>query len=218
MTKYLGRHASLVIPAIVALIGLLLGLGSGVMAKKTYTVSNAVLVRGNPQAQASGQANDIEALIRTQMQNFEYLATSPLVLQPALEKAGLQGTVEDMPGVVSGSATLNTSILEISVTADDPEVAAKLANATQESLIEAVAKYGPQSSNDKPVLVAHQVSKALPPTIASSPKPLMNAMVGVLLGLALGMALAKLYERFAASSPRSLNPNGTTVARRLDGA
>ena len=198
--RNLTRHAGLLLPALFALLGLIVGFGHAATSPKTYTASNAVLVVGNPQGATAGQANDTEALIRTQMQNFEYLVTSPLVLGPALTKAGLPNTPDNMPGGVSGSATLNTSILEVNVQGQDPAETAKLANAVQESLIDAVTKYGPQAPNGKPVLVAHSVSTATPPAAATAPKPIVEALAGGLVGLALGLALAKLIAARGKSS------------------
>jgi diguanylate cyclase (GGDEF)-like protein len=82
----------------------------------------------------------------------------------------------------------NSSVMEVSVTGPDPQVAANLANALGTETIRFVSRLNQ-------VFTVAFLDVAAPPVLPSSPKPLLNSGLAILLGLIVGIALAILTEQ-----------------------
>jgi capsular exopolysaccharide synthesis family protein len=98
--------------------------------------------------------------------------------------------------MVTATAPLNTTLIEIGVTNVDPALASQIATAVSESLtkvvekIETPADTGSTTSPVKLTLVQH----AEVPQVPVSPNIPLNIALGGLVGLALGIAIAVLRE------------------------
>jgi diguanylate cyclase (GGDEF)-like protein len=96
---------------------------------------------------------------------------------------------QDVKGYTYQAAVLpNTTILELSVTGPNPNVAATLANAIGEQTI----SYADLINQ---VFIITFLDRAVPPTLPISPQPLLNAGVALIFGLVAGAALAVLREQ-----------------------
>ena len=96
---------------------------------------------------------------------------------------------QDLKGYTYEAVVLaNTTILELSVTGPDPNVAATLAN----TIGDRTMAYADLMNQ---VFVITFLDKAVPPTLPISPQPLLNAGVALIFGLVIGAVLAVLREQ-----------------------
>lgn len=128
-----------------------------------------------------------------QVKSYTDLVDSPRVLIPVIEQLDLSTTPDELAKSVSAGSPLDTVLINITVTDADPQVASDIANATAESLATQVRELEQPEDGESPVEIS-SVRAATPPPAPSSPRPVRNTALGLLLGLALGFGLAVLRE------------------------
>lgn len=129
------------------------------------------------------------------VKTYSDLATTPIVLLPAIASLGLNVTSDQLASHVSVAAALDTTIIEITVTQADPVLAADTANAISESLTNAVAEIEkPAAEGTTSPVRLTRVQEAQVPSSPISPNVPLNIVVGALIGLAVGLGLAVLRE------------------------
>lgn len=129
------------------------------------------------------------------VKTYSDLATTPIVLLPAIASLGLNVTSDQLASRVSVAAALDTTIIEITVTQADPVLAADTANAISESLTNAVAEIEKPAAEGatSPVRLT-RVQEAQVPSAPISPNVPLNIVIGALIGIAVGLGLAVLRE------------------------
>jgi capsular exopolysaccharide synthesis family protein len=129
-----------------------------------------------------------------QVKSYSDLVTSPLVLDPVIEDLQLDQTPQDLARSITASPVLDTSLINIAVTDEDPSRAALVADALAQSLSVQVGELEqPTADGQSPVLIS-TVRPAVEPGSPASPSPLRNIAVGLFLGFALGFGVAIVRE------------------------
>jgi len=151
---------------------------------KQYTASALVRVQQDVRTaeEAFGALLTGERLARTYERIAETESVSNLV------KAELRGEVPSGAVVIEAEQLSNLELLGISVTYQDPEVAATVANAVPRALATFIERTG--SFRDTITVV----ERASTPTTPSSPNLRLNLVLAFLLGLILSAGLALLRE------------------------
>lgn len=127
-----------------------------------------------------------------QVAGFADLATSPIVLDPVIQELGLNRTSSGLARQVSASVRLNTTLINISVSSEEPAEAAALANAVAGSMIVVLPELQrPLDAAVSPVRITTTRAAVVPQNQASPDVPL-NMALGLLVGLALGVGAAVL--------------------------
>ncbi len=178
------------IVAVATLVGLGLAIGLTTLATPEYDARAQVYVSvGN-----AGSADDLlqgSSYSQRQVKSYTALITAPRVLQPVIDELGLTTTTEELAQRVSASFPPETSLINIHAVDPDPQTAADVANALAESLAAVVDELERPDGGRSPVVVS-TVREATAPTAPSSPQPVRNAVLGLVLGLAAGFGLAVL--------------------------
>jgi polysaccharide biosynthesis transport protein len=162
------------------------------MMPKSYTASTRVFfaVSGDSvSALAQGSS-----FVEKQMASYAEVATSPEVLNKAVEQLGLNTTAVKLADSIEANVPLDTVIIEIAVTDPDPRQAARIANTVGTELSKAAGDLTPGLGNGSEAVRATTLSMAEVPTSPSSPNILRNLGVGLLgipLGALLWLVLAK---------------------------
>jgi polysaccharide biosynthesis transport protein len=130
-----------------------------------------------------------------QMASYAEVATSPLVLEPVVEKLALPTTAAELEESVEASVPLDTVILEIAATDSDPQRAAMIANAVGVKLGKLVGDLSPSRQDGSDAVRATTLAVAQVPVSPSSPNIPRNLGIGILLGLLVGIAIAVLRQR-----------------------
>lgn len=126
--------------------------------------------------------------------SYVQLAQSPRVLAAAARRAEVRGDVDDLRSKVTARAVSDTVILGISATDPDPATAARLADAVADELVEAVAGIERKDDRGRPLVELSVFQHAERPSAPVSPRPLVDAVLGLVAGLGSGIAIALVLE------------------------
>ena len=121
------------------------------------------------------------------------LVDSGLLAEQVREDLGLDSSIEDLVEQVEASAVDESSVLEVRVTHEDPELAQLIAQTYAEKLVETAKEIETPDDAKAPIKVTiiDQASFSDTPV---APKPVRNMILGGILGLVLGVSLALLRE------------------------
>ncbi|SMQ58444.1 polysaccharide biosynthesis tyrosine autokinase [Agreia sp. VKM Ac-1783] len=186
---------SWVLIAVLLFVGIGAAAGFSILQTPKYSSSAKVFVSTSGGSSVSDlqQGNTFS---QQRVKTYADLATTPIVLLPVIAELGLDLSSADLAAMVTATAPLNTTLIEIGVTNVDPALASQIATAVSESLtkvvekIETPADTGSTTSPVKLTLVQH----AEVPQVPVSPNIPLNIALGGLVGLVLGIAIAVLRE------------------------
>ena len=130
------------------------------------------------------------------VQSYAQLATTPAVLQPAIDKLGLNTTPDALAKTVTATTPLNTVIINISVVNGSPHMAANIANAVADSLATTAESLSPKRASGSSGISIVTVAPAEPAKTPSAPNTRLIYSIGILVGLIVGMVLAIVVELF----------------------
>jgi capsular exopolysaccharide synthesis family protein len=169
-----------------------------------YSSTAAVMVipqRGDSTNELVQGSSYVQSLVQT----YAVLASSPLVLTPVIEELGIEETATQLAKRVSVVNTLNTVVIEISVTDNDKERAQETAAAITDSLVAAVARVSPSDAENNPAVRLETIAPARMPQAPIGPNTRLYTLIGAAIGLALSVAYA-LFRRVL----------GTRITERSD--
>lgn len=134
-----------------------------------------------------------------QMTSFGELASSPVVLQPVIDRLGLPMTTDQLGRVVTISTPRDTVTMDVAVVSADPERSAEIANAIAAQVKTVVEMYAPQMKDGGSTVTVRTIKQATPPNFQFSPDKRTNTALGLAGGLLLGilsaLAIATLDNR-----------------------
>ena len=161
------------------------------LATPTYTSSASLFVTVQ-NANSAGELASGSTYAERQVKSFAEVAETPIVLQPVIDRLGLDTTPGTLAGRVTVSVPTNTSILEVAVVDTDPARAAATANGIAESLVGVVAEIAPKDAKGESTIQVTVVKPGAEPTAWTSPRVAQNLTLGLLVGLMLGLGQALL--------------------------
>ncbi|MDP3894953.1 polysaccharide biosynthesis tyrosine autokinase [Nocardioides sp.] len=175
-------------------LGLLCGVGAIATAETLYTATATSFVTVAERVDSSGQGEIFQGsqFAVQRVKSYAPLAKSPDVLGPVIDELGLDVTERELAKRVSVTSAPETVLLDVSVEDRDPVRAALTADAISQRLgtviedLETARDGGPSNV---------RVSLARPadvPVNPSSPRVLLNLVLGGATGLALGLVGAVL--------------------------
>ncbi|MFB9653356.1 polysaccharide biosynthesis tyrosine autokinase [Pseudarthrobacter oxydans] len=169
------------------LLGLLCGGASALLVKPTYTAETQlfVAISGSGSIQELQQGNTFS---QARVQSYVKTVTTPIVLQPVIDRLGLDTTPGELASKVRATTDLNTVLINISVSDNSPVQAAAIAQAVADSLISAVDSLEtPKSGGSSPIGLS-VITPAAAPVSPSAPNTRLNLVAGILAGLIAGIA------------------------------
>lgn len=154
-----------------------------------YSSTAAVMVvpqRGEDTNELVQGSSYVQNLVQT----YAALAETPLVLSPVIDDLALDETPTRLATRVSVVNTLNTVIIEISVTDGSATQAQRITAAITSSLIRAVEEVSPKDTANEPAVKLTTIAPARMPQAPIGPNVRLISLVGVATGIALGIAYA----------------------------
>ncbi|MDI3195995.1 polysaccharide biosynthesis tyrosine autokinase [Pseudarthrobacter sp. AL07] len=145
-----------------------------------------VSVKGGSTATDVTQGN---MFAQNRVTSYVSLATSSRVLQAVADELELKGGAAQLAGKVSASAPPQTVLIDITAVDSSPGQAAQIANSAAEELIKGVA-----AVEDVSLVKLSVFEEAQPPVGSSSPKPITNVTLGLIVGFVLALGIAFLRE------------------------
>lgn len=177
-----------------SLLGVAAASAVSIVATPKYVSSTElyVSVRSGSES-ATSELVQGTSFARQAVTSYVSIANSARVLTPVIDDLGLDLTPAQLASRVTASSPLNTVLIQITVTDDDPVLAAQIANSVGENLIDVVVNVleKPEGETASPVKV-ETVQPAVPASRPASPNVPLNLALGFLVGLALGVAAAVL--------------------------
>lgn len=175
----------------------LLGVGAAAalsyFATPAYEAQSKIYVSVQSDTQATGDLLQGTNFAQQNMATFAELATTESVLTPVSEELALDRTNAALAEQVNVTAPADSTLLNITVTDEDPELAAAISNevgAQLKTLVEEELE-APQSDDESPVQI-NTVQSASAPDDPVSPRIAVNLLLGLLLGFAIGVGIAIL--------------------------
>jgi succinoglycan biosynthesis transport protein ExoP len=176
----------------------LVGLGAAslytLVQTPKFTSSSKVFVSTSG-GSTVGELQQGNTFTQQRVKTYADLVSTPIVLLPVIADLGLALSSDELSSMVTATAPLDTTLIEISVVDADAAEAAAIATGVSESLTRVVetVETSDAAVGVSPVrltLVQH-ASVAQKPTSPNAP---LNIVLGAVVGLALGVALAVLKE------------------------
>ena len=196
----LAEFLRLIRRSVIALLAAsLIGGGTGavvaLLSSPEYRSTGQVYVSvqpGAPDVRDLAQGNNAA---QQKVNSYVQIVRSASVLQPVINELGLDSTVPELAQRVRASATVDSVLLDISVTMDDPEQAARVADAVIASFTQVVTEKLEKPTDGGASLVSIEtVQPALVPDEPSSPDFLQYTVLGLAFGLALGVGGALVHQ------------------------
>ncbi|WP_417554606.1 polysaccharide biosynthesis tyrosine autokinase [Microbacterium sp.] len=185
----LRRHWLVIVTLTVVAAGIAFGYARTLPPE--YSSTAAVMVvpqHGDNTSELVQGSNYVQSLVQT----YTALASAPMVLTPVVKELGLDETPTQLATRVTAVNTLNTVIIEISVTDGDARQAQVIASSITASLVDAVGKVSPSDAQDQPAVRLDTIAPARMPQAPIGPNTRLIAMIGAAIGLVLGIGYALL--------------------------
>ncbi len=192
------------------------GIAFGISLSTTPTyLSRATLYFSIGHGNSGSDLNQGTTYAQNQMLSFAQLATSSRVLDPVIQKMGLDTTTTALARDIDIVTPNDTLILEIRATAASPDKAAALANAVAASLSTVVNDLSPSTSAGSPSISASLVDKAVPPEFQTTPNKPRDTILGALVGAVVGVVLSIVWSLFDSRIPSEAVLRGAVDAPTL---
>ncbi len=159
------------------LLGLASATGFTATRTPTYESSSTVFVS----TQAGGTALELQqgsTFAQARINTYVGLVTAPIVLDPVIAQLRLAETTETLAAKVKASATLNTTLITVTVVETDPALSAEISNSIAKTLATVVPQLEPASVDGASPIRLTLVREASVPTTPSSPNMLLNLALG----------------------------------------
>jgi len=174
--------------------GLLAALVVIVISPTRYTATALSFVTVAERVDSSGQSEIFQGsqFAVQRVKSYAPLVKSPDVLDPVIARFGLDLTVRQLGEQVSVSSAPETVLLDVSVADADPALAARLADAISVRLGEVIEDLETPRDSEVSNVKVSLARPAAEPTTPSSPRVLVDLVLGAAAGLALGLGAAVL--------------------------
>lgn len=179
---------------LLSLLGVASGATYSILTTPRYQATTALFVS----VRASGDSTTVELVqgstfAQQKVKSYAVVAKSPRVLDSVIQQLGLDGTAAELATQVTTSSPLDTTVIEITVSDDDPVLAASISNAVAENFIDVIVNQIEAPSGGQPSLVTIEpIKPAVIPDEPYLPNTRLNLLLGLLMGLAIGLGAAIL--------------------------
>jgi capsular polysaccharide biosynthesis protein len=201
----------------ILLVGLALGLAAAgvitLLTPRQYVAETTVMFF--PQVELSDANSVLEGGMAAQQRAkaYEQLAEGRRISRDVAQRLGQELTADEVRPKIAATAQLETPMLKVWVTDNDPDRAARIAGATGDAITRLVSDMEPPDKAQVSAVAARVIEPAVVPTDATSPQPVLNLVLGGLIGLAVGMAAALLAARRNVAREDSAGPAGPDPLR-----
>lgn len=177
--------------AVVALAVVAVSALMTLLATPLYTSSTQFFV-STADSSNNSQLAQGGAFTQQRVKSYSQILKSPKLLQPVIERAGLDATPNQLAPKITATSPPDTVLIDVTVTDPDPAKAKAIAQAVAETFPGVVAdieRVSPDAASPVKVTLLREPTES---GSAVSPRPLRNLALGVFLGLLLGVAAAIL--------------------------
>lgn len=179
------------------LVGVLLAVAASLLGEKRYTaVATSFVTVSDVDAAGAGEIFQGSQFAVQRMASYSSLGGSPDVLGPVIEELGLDASLRAMREKVEVSSPAGSVLLEVSATDTDPARAADLADAVSQQLGLVIEELETPRGLAASTVKVTLTNPADEPVAPSSPRTVLNLLLGVAGGAAIGLVLALLRNHY----------------------
>ncbi|WP_148630508.1 YveK family protein [Bacillus sp. E214] len=176
------------ITMITVLAILISGVTSFFIMTPVYQSSTQLLVNQAKTDQAAYNYNEVQTNLQL-IETYNVIMKSPAILDKVIKELRLELTVDELTGKITVASEKNSQVVNVSVTDEDPHMAAKIANTTADIFKEEIVEI--MNVDNVSILAKATVSDNDSPI---KPQPLLNIAIAMVVGLMVGVGLAFLME------------------------
>jgi capsular exopolysaccharide synthesis family protein len=126
------------------------------------------------------------------VKSYADIVTSPQVLNPVIESLNLQTTASELAGRITAEVPLDTVLINVTVRDSSADRSARIAKAVASTFTKTVVQLERPSRQGPALVKVSVVRNPAVPTEPVSPRPLLNAALGLVVGMLAGLGLALL--------------------------
>jgi capsular exopolysaccharide synthesis family protein len=134
------------------------------------------------------------AFVQAQVSTYAQIVGSPDVLDAVRKDLNLSLSNQALQSKISASTPTQSTLINLYATDGSPARAAAIANSAARAFIKAIQSYTTASGSSTPSVRMVITDRATAPSSPTSPKPVLNIALGLVLGLLVGFALAVAKE------------------------
>ena len=165
-----------------------------ILTPKSYQAQTQLFVAIESPDASAGQILSGSQFTLERVKSYTQIATSPRVLDPVIKQLGLSVTAVELGKLVSADSPLDTVLINVSALDGSPGQAAAISNAVATQFAATVQELETPASGAASPVKLSIIHPAVAPVDPTSPKPKLNLLLGLLVGLALGIGYALLRE------------------------
>lgn len=172
--------------------GALLALAFALVQPKTYRANASGIVTAGVSSDL-GSALAGENLAKSRVKSYLDIAHSRSVAQRVVDELDLDASPQALVGQVSATNPIDTAVIQVTVSAHDPQLAARIAEAWIAGIsaeITEIENAGSSGSGSTSVVKFRSLDSAVVPSAPSSPNVPLIVAIGCVVGLAVGVAQA----------------------------
>jgi non-specific protein-tyrosine kinase len=139
-------------------------------------------------------AQQAAAYVQTEVATFAKLIDSPDVTRVVRQDLNLSMSDTQLAKKIDANALTQSAIIYVSATDGSPSQAAELANSAARAFVTAIEKYTTPDNSTTASVRLNVTNQATAPSTPTTPKPVLNLALGVIVGLLVGFALAVARE------------------------
>ncbi|MGX7419731.1 YveK family protein [Carnobacterium gallinarum] len=152
-----------------------------------YSASTQVLVNRATDPNATTQFADLQTDVQM-INTYKDIIKNNVILDDVRKELKIATTTDQLMSKIEIVTQQNSQVFAIKVTDSDPYVAADIANTVAKVFQEKISGIYTSVQN------VRQISQAVPNSSQISPRPAINMMIGLVLGLLLGIGSSFLLE------------------------
>lgn len=180
--------------AVCAMVGGLIALVASLLQTPVFESTATLYVTSGSDSNAQS-AYQGSLASQQRVASYTRLARSDAVVSEALQRSGLDLSVDDAKGQISAVATPGTVLMTVAVKDPDQNRATRLVNAVADSLTNYVSVLERPKAGSDPLAKLTVVTPGTSTVGAVSPKTKVNVGIGLLVGLLIGALLVFVRDR-----------------------
>lgn len=196
-----------------AVLGVTAGVVLTVVTPKSYTAT-ATLFVGSPASTDASIAYNLDLFSQQRALTYAKLAQSREIATAVQKDLDISITPEQLAAKVTASPVLKTVLMRISASDGSPKLASDIANSFATEFTRYVTQLETPTGASQPSTAVTVIQQAEVPTSSTSPKILLNVLVGLVVGVVLGLFvkwLLTLTDRKVRSSKDLAEATGESV-------
>ncbi len=208
-------HKSWILILVSTLLGVAIAATYSLVVSPKYQSTAQLYVSVRTEGAATGDLVQGTTFARQVVASYVDIVTTALVLDPVIEELGLEESSADVAAQISANSPLDTVLINITATDEDPQAAAALADATAASFTRAVQEDLERPTGEQTTSPV-QITTVQPATVPTSPAS-PNVPLNLVLGLAQSVSRSVSASPYCAASLTRASTRCTTSNRSPTG-